>query len=191
MIWLVVAERLVVTGTAAFSIGAIDVGSHDGFSPGGHFDVGATFHRFRLAAELDAGLWANEDAPDDMPESGSYRRLGGALRYYFADLDVSKKCGNDESLLRLYVEGGIGRQSIDAPSIEVSRPDLMLGFGMQQQAQIGSVTLGGHFGLRVLVSEAPAPNVVSATCKGATCDPPGYRRHDLALFFTMGFAIGK
>lgn len=35
MIWLVVAERLVVTGTAAFSIGAIDSGAHDGFSPGG------------------------------------------------------------------------------------------------------------------------------------------------------------
>ena len=83
MIWLVVAERLVVTGTAAFSIGTIDAGSHDGFSP------------------------------------------------------------------------------------------------------------GGHFGLRVLVSEAPAPNVVAIACKGAACDPPGYRRHDLALFFTMGFAVGK
>jgi hypothetical protein len=189
MIWLILAERLVVTGTATFSIGAIDAGARDGFSPGGHFDVGATFQKFRLAAELDAGLWSDEDAPTDQPESGSYRRVGGALRYYFMDFDVGNR--RTESLLRLYVEGGIGRQSIDAPSVELARPDLMIGFGMQQQARLGAATLGGMFGLRVLVSGAPAPHVVNVACKGATCDPPGYRRHDLAVFFTMGFAVGK
>jgi len=184
--WLVLAERLVVTSTMTFSLGSIDAGPHDGFSPGGHFDLGVTFKDLRLAAELDAGLWSDEDAPDDMPESGGYTRVGGAMRYYFTDLNVGNE-RNKQSLLRLYVEAGIGRQMIDTPSFEIDRPDLALGFGMQQQARLGKVTLGGQFGVRVLVSEAPAPSLV---CRGA-CEAPAYRRHDLAMFFTMGFAVGR
>jgi hypothetical protein len=182
--WLVLAERLVVTSTMTFSIGSIDAGPHDGFAaPGGHFDLGVTFKKLRLAAEFDASLWSNEDAPDDLPESGSFTRFGGSLRYYFMDLDVGG--GKGTSLLRLYVEGGAGRHAIDAPSVELTRPDVSFGFGMQQQAQLGGVTLGGTFGIRVLLAEAPAP---SLACRGS-CEP--YRRHDIAMFFTMGFAVGK
>jgi hypothetical protein len=191
MIWLVVAERLVVTGTAAFSLGAVDAGSHDGFTPGGHFDLGATFGKFRIAGELDAGMWSNEDIPEDQaPEAGAYLRVGGSLRYYFWDLDVGNQTVKD-SLLRLYVEGGIGRQAIETPSLRVERPDLAIGFGMQQQIRFSSVTLGGTFGIRVLVSEAPPPNTPNIACKGDACDPPGYRLHDLGVFLTMGFAVGR
>ena len=70
---------IVKTGTLTFSIGAIDVGPVDGFSPGGHFDLGISYGNVRVQGELDAGLWANENAPTEMPESGSYRRVGGAL----------------------------------------------------------------------------------------------------------------
>lgn len=189
MIWLVLAERLVVTGTAAFSFGAIDAGAHDGFSPGGHFDVGVTLGKFRVAAELDAGLWSSEDTPSgEVPEAGSYRRVGGALRYYFWDLDPTNGRRKD-NLLRLYVEGGIGRHAIETPSLEIARPDIAIGFGMQQ-VRFSPVTFGGTFGIRVLVSEAPPPHVAQVACKGA-CEPAGHRRHDLGLFLTMGFAVGR
>ena len=184
--WLVLAERLVTTATATFSIGSIDAGTHDGFSPGGHFDVGIGFWKLRFAGELDAGLWANEDAPDDMPESGSFHRGGAALRFYFMDLDVGPRDEPGKSLLRLYTEAGLGKQTIDAPSYFISRNDVMLGFGMQQEAHFSKVTLGGTFGIRVLLSEAPAPGI---NCRGM-CPTPMHRKHDIAMFFTMGLAFG-
>src|SRR5688572_27537874 len=124
----------IITGTATFALGALDVGPVDGFTPGGHFDVGISLHDVRLQAELGAGLWAKEQPTSAIPESGSYRRIGGALRYYFANLDVAP---DEKSRLRLFLEGGVGRQTIRSASVDIERPDLAIGFGMAQQARVG------------------------------------------------------
>jgi hypothetical protein len=34
-------------------------------------------------------------------------------------------------------------------------------------------------------------SLATVACKAAACEPPGYRRHDLGLFFTVGFAVGR
>lgn len=182
--WLVFAERLVVTGTMSLSFGSVDAGPHDGYAmPGGHFDVGVTLSRFRVAAELDASAWVYEDAPDEMEESGSFTRLGGSLRYYFLDIDIA---GPQEefSLMRMYMEAGLGRHTIDSASVDVTRRDVSFGIGTQQQSVLSGMTVGGRFGVRAVIADAPAQAVA---CRGA-CDA---RRRDIAVFFTMGFAVGK
>ena len=182
--WLVFAEQLVVTGTMSLSFGSIDAGPHDGAAmPGGHFDLGVTLAKFRLAAEFDASVWMYEDAPDDTTESGTFTRLGGSLRYYFMDIDIA---GENErfSLVRMYVEAGAGKHTIDSSSVDVTRRDLSFGFGMQQQSEASGMTFGGKYGIRAVLAEAPAP---ALACRGA-CDA---RRLDVAVFFTMGFTVGK
>ena len=109
--------------------------------------------------------------------------VSDAMSRNFMDLDVGS---SKPSLLRMYVEAGAGRHTIDAPSVEITRPDLSFGFGMQQQAELLGMTLGGTFGIRVLVAEAPAP---ALACR--SCEAPGYRRQDFAMICTMGFAVGK
>jgi hypothetical protein len=196
-------ERLVVTGTTEFALGSIDVGPHDGFSPGGHFDIGASFKRVRVQGEADIGLWSGENKADDESINGSYRRLGWALRVYWMDLDVRHHGATKKSLLRMYVEAGMGHQWISAekssvvdgklhtePYLDIGRHDMVFGFGMAQEAALGRAILGGQFGIRVHVAEAPAPNTPFVACRGS-CDAPAYRKHDVALFFTMGFRFGR
>ncbi len=181
-------DRLGITGTATFSIGALDAGLVDGIAvPGGHFDLGASFANLRVQAELDAGLWSNEGASPEMPESGSYRRWGGALRYYWQNLAV--RTGR----LRLFVEGGVGKQYISSRSIsasgELERPDIAFGFGMAQEARLGSATLGGYFGLRIQLAEAPT-NAIACRAD-VSCDTPRARPYDVGLFFMFGLAVGR
>lgn len=168
-----------VTGTVDFAVGSVDAGRVHGFAaPGGHFDLGVGLGDLRLQVELDRALWTDAAAPKDAPVSGSFARLGAGLRWSWLNLEV-------RTGLRLYVEAGLGHQWLAAATATASRGDLELGFGMAQEARLGRLVAGGHFGLRALV--ASPPDAVAARASGLA---PA-RHPDVALFVVFGGVIGR
>ena len=191
------AEDIVITGETNIAVGAADVGAIDGFAaPVGHFNVGISFRNLRAQGEADIGLWSTDQADEDRSMAGSFKRLGWAARYYWMNLDVGRPGVRGPQRLRLYVEGGFGQQWIKArglmngQELAVSRPDVAFGFGMAQEADLGPVVLGGHFGLRVHVTGAPDEKDGYTACRGA-CAKPSSRPYDVALFFVLGLVVGS
>ena len=182
------ADRATVTGTATFSIGALDVGKTDGFGPGGHFDLGASYGDVRVQGKFDIGAWFDEAAKPEAQNGGSYKRLGGALRYYIANLDVSR------SRMRMFGEAGIGHHWIHADVTNASRADVAFGFGMAQEAHVGPTVVGGYFALRVLVTSSQPDDRaawIGMACRGSCPEAQAPRPYDVGLFFIMGGVIGR
>jgi hypothetical protein len=185
------ARDLTITGEANIAVGGVDVGFVDGFAaPVGHFNLGVSFRDLRVQGEADAGLWSTDEASEDRTMSGSFRRLGWAARYYWMNLDKGPH------RLRLYVEGGFGKQWISAKHwmngqhIDVDRPDVAFGFGMAQEAHLGPAVLGGHFGIRVNVSGAPEPSALTTACRGSCEVMRSSRPYDVAVFVVIGMVLG-
>ncbi len=181
-------ERGSITATANFALGSSAVGDAPGvLAPGGHFDVGFRVRRWRLAAEVDTALWSNPKAPDDRPESGSFLRGGIALRWSALEMTTRPREGRPGGAYRIYLEGGIGRQRIDAPGLALGRNDVMLGLGIAPELSFGRVLFGANFGLRVLIANAPDDQLARSVC----ADCRGTRRHDLTLLYVFGFTFGR
>jgi hypothetical protein len=188
------ARDLRITGEVNFAVGGLDVGFVDGFAaPVGHFNLGIAFRDFRVQSEADIGLWSTDEAPEDRAMSGAYKRLGWAARYYWMDLAPKGKNHH----LRLYVEGGFGKQWISAKgtfngaSLDVDRTDVAFGFGMAQEARLGPTLIGGHFGVRAQVAGAPEPFALYTACRGSCDTVPSYRPYDVAVFVVFGMVVGR
>jgi hypothetical protein len=157
------------SGSLDFAVGAVPAGTVRGFAaPGGHADVGVELGRLRLQATGDLALWTDTamDAPAARSvapptASGTFARLGVGARWTIAAL------AHDRSM-RIYVEGDLGRQWLPI----ASRDDVGFGFGIAQAARLGATTLGGQFGIRVLVAPA-APH------------------DDVSLFVVLGVGLGR
>ncbi|MDQ3369565.1 MAG: hypothetical protein M3680_29405 [Myxococcota bacterium] len=180
-----------ITTTLAFAVGSSSVGATDGvIAPGGHFDVGFRVRRWRLAAELDTALWSTQGLPDDVSESGSFVRGGVALRWHVMDEVTRKREHRPSAAYRIYVEGGVGRQRVQAPGLDVARGDVMLGLGVAPEIALGSVLFGATFGLRVLIAhapDAPGDRIARSTCTDCTAGA----RHDVTLLYVLGITVGR
>lgn len=181
-----------ITATTNFVLGAVSVGAVHGFlAPGGHFDVGFRVRRWRLAAEAQTGLWTTPAAPGEPSVSGSFRRVGMALRWTWKELVIERGARRPAARFRGYVEAGLGREHARMPGVSIARGDVMLGFGVAPEVHLGRVLFGATFGIRALISRAPDDEVIArGTC--AACTPSGRDGgHDLALLYTMGFTFGR
>jgi hypothetical protein len=188
------AKDFRITSEVSFAVGGLDVGFVDGFAaPVGHFNLGIAFRDLRVQGEADIGLWSTDEAPEDRAMSGAYKRLGWAARYYWMDLAPKGKSHH----LRLYVEGGFGKQWISAKGtfngarLDVDRTDVAVGFGMAQEARLGPTLLGGHFGIRAQVTDAPEPFALYTACRGSCDTVPSYRPYDVAVFVILGLVVGR
>jgi len=167
-----------------FAVGTVPAtGVDDVAAPAGHFDLGRDLGDLRLQAELDVAMLTDgrDHAPGVQPATGSFTRLGAAIRWNVMDLD-SRRTG-----LRLYVEAGTGHEWIALPGVSSARNDVAFGFGFAQQLPLGSIFLGGHTGLRVVVAGAEPSG---ALCRGS-CSGSGERLADVALFYMLGMVIGS
>lgn len=181
-----------ITATVDFMMGSAPVGDRHGFvAPGGHLDVGFGVRRWRLAAELDTGLWTEPtEGADDavMSRSGSFRRYGMALRFRLKERELGGS-GRPRAALGMYVEAGLGRQRVALPEPEaavVTRGDLVLGLGTE--LVIGTrKRFGANFGVRTVIAREPEPG---AAALGA-CAACGRRGHDVAFLYVFGFRFGR
>jgi hypothetical protein len=164
------------SGSLDFAVGAVPEGVVRGFAaPGGHADLGVELGRLRVQATGDVALWTDTamDAPaargtSGPPfSSGTFARLGAGARWTIAAL------AHDRSM-RVYVEGDVGRQWLTSGPSQSGphRDDVGVGFGIAQAARVGGTTLGGQFGIRVLVAPA-APH------------------DDVSLFVVLGIGLGR
>jgi len=177
-----------ITAAINFALGSAQVDDAHGFiAPGGHFDLGFRVRKLRLAAELETGLWSNQSVPQDEPHTGSFRRFGVALRWNVLDLAIEKREHRPASNFRGYVEGGAGRQHIDAPGLAVSRYDVMLGMGVSPEIKLGPMLFGANFGIRIMISNAPNDSIARGVCSSCTASAG----HDIALLYVLGFVVGK
>lgn len=177
-----------ITATVNFELGSSAAGGKAGFlAPGGHFDVGFRVRRWRLAAELDAALWSNQVASDALPESGSFRRGGMALRWTALEMTTPAGEFHPGAAYRIFVEGGIGHQRIEAPGVAVGRNDVMIGLGIAPELSFGRVLFGTNFGVRALISSEPGDALARSSCT----DCRASARHELTMLFSFGFTIGR
>ena len=173
------------TGTLDFAFATIPVtGTNNVAAPGGHFDLGRDLGDLRVQAELDVAMLTDgRDHPSDVePPTGSFTRVGAAIRWNWMDLDTR------HTGLRLYVEAGAGREWISLPGVSIARNDLAFGFGFAQALPLGGAFLGGHTGVRVVVSGADATD--SPACRGS-CPGSGGRLPGVALFYVLGMVVGS
>lgn len=183
-----------ITVSTQFQLGSVKLGDMHGLlAPGGHFDLGFRVRRWRLAAELDTGLWSEaHPAGETMYLSGGFTRAGMALQWDWKDLEM--RSGDNKPVhFRGYVEVGLGRQVIDrhvrtpAGEValgEVARNDIMLGIGMAPELRLGPALFGASFGVRMLIARAPQTTLA----RGG--DASSERSLDVALLYVFGLRFG-
>jgi len=172
-------------GRLGMLLGGADVGNADGFSVGVSAGAG-----YRIGDATLRGLFDYYKVGDD-DHHGRGTRLGGALRYSFANT------GNDAGVgVDFWGEAGLGYEHVawlaggvlDRPSAEVA-----FGFevnGRGDRDRDGRRHYIGYFmAFRSLVGEAPGmdgPAVCGGPCTKAT--QPS--RTDISMFFELGLHWG-
>jgi hypothetical protein len=173
-----------ITATTSFMMGSFQIADSHGMQvPGGHFDLGFRVRRWRLAAELERGLWSiarEESAPY---HGGAFTRLGVAIQWAWKELELPERVGKPTGRFRGFVEVGLGRHHVETDHLEVTRNDAMLGLGMSADLKLGKVLLGGVFGVRMLISREPQTTIA----RGMSSRD---RELDLALLYVFGFRFG-
>ena len=147
---------------------------------GGEVAVGYRLGSFVLEAEVDGmQMLQYIEAAGHNAYRGELARYGVAARYFFAGLSRSGEVDPD-SVLRLYVELGAGRQQGRWSSGDAfSRNDLATGAGWLLEHRVrprpGGLpfeSFGWHFGWQLETSRVDQVDLVAerTTCK--TCGPP-------------------
>ena len=178
-------------GRLGMLLGGADVGDADGFSVGVSLGGGYRVGDVTLRALLD--YYKVGDSSDEMmPRRGRATRVGGALRYSFANTGHDEKgVGFDfwgEAGLGLehvaWLQGGV----LDRASGEAAVGFEITGFGDRDRD--GHRRAVGYFmDFRTLVGEGPATNA-PATCGGPCSKPTQPSRTDISMFFELGLHWG-
>ncbi len=175
-----------ITVTTSFMMGSFKVADTHGFqAPGAHVDLGFRVRRWRLAAELETGMWSEpHESIAEAYLSGGFTRLGMALQWAWKDLEIPLREGRPDGHFRAFVEVGLGRQHVDGDLGEISRNDVMLGVGMSPDLRIGKVLIGASFGVRMLIARAPTTTLARGA--PSSSDPS----LDVALLYVFGLRFG-
>ncbi|MBL0217335.1 MAG: hypothetical protein IPQ07_26100 [Myxococcales bacterium] len=183
-----------VEGRVGMLLGGSDVGDADGFSIGvsagagyriGDLTLRATFDHYRTGDSSDEG----------MVRRGRGTRVGGAVRYSFANTGEARSGGGVG--VDFWGEAGLGIEHVawrqggilDRPSGE-----LAVGFEVDGQGERGRHGRRRHVGyfmaFRSLIAQGPemdGPAVCGGPCSQAT--KPS--RMDLSMFFEIGLHWGR
>lgn len=183
-----------VEGRVGMLIGGSDVGDADGFSIGLSAGVGYRIGDLTLRGVFDH--YRTGDSSDEaLDRRGRGTRVGGAVRYSFANTGESRSSGGLG--VDFWGEAGIGVEHVawreggvlDRPSGEVA-----VGFELDGQGERGRHGRRRHVGyfmaFRSLIAQGPemaGPSVCGGPCTQAT--KPS--RLDVSMFFELGLHWGR
>jgi hypothetical protein len=177
-------------------IGGSDIGETSRYTYGLHLNVGRRFGDLALLGEYNYLSIGRQDSASQ----GSLSRIGVTARYSLLRTSGEPNTYGKRGPLSgdYWFEAGTGVQRLvwDAGGT-LTRPDLVLGFGVQFNAVIGRRSAkpryyGPYVGFRASVARAPRSSIdVPITC-GGPCDtqtrPPG---NDVSAFFHAGVNWGR
>lgn len=183
-----------VEGRIGLLVGGSDVGDADGFSVGVAAGVGYRIGDVTLRALFDH--YRTGDSDDElMSRRGRGTRVGGAVRYSFANTGEARRSGGIG--VDFWGEAGLGLEHVawraggvlDRPSGE-----LAVGFELDGQGEAGRSGRRRHIGyfmaFRSLIAQGPemdGPAVCGGPCTRAT--KPS--RLDMSMFFELGLHWGR
>ena len=172
-------------GRFGMLLGGADVGDASGFSVGVSAGGG-----YRIGDVTLRGLFDYYKV-GDQDRHGRGTRLGGALRYSFANTGEERGTGVD-----FWGEAGLGYEHVawlaggvlDRPSGEAAFGMEIMGRG--ERDRDGRRHYVGYFmAFRALVGEAPGMDV-PATCGGPCSKATQPSRTDISMFFELGLNWG-
>lgn len=173
-------------------LGGSDIGGRRYSTIGVQLDAGRRFGDLVLLGEYSYRAVGEQDNPG----RGALNRLGVTARYsLLRTRGTPDKRGHRGPVSGDYwFEAGAGVQRVTWDlGGELTRPDLVLGFGWQLNAVIGRKSpepryYGPYVSFRANVSRAPEASVdVPATCGGPCDQATQPSRNDVSLFFHFGF----
>jgi hypothetical protein len=184
-----------VEGRIGMLLGGSDVGDADGFSMGVSAGLGYRIGNVTLRGLFDH-YRIGDGADESMSRLGRGTRVGGAVRYSFAntgDERDSKHLGVD-----FWGELGFGLEHVawrqggvlDRPSGEIAVGFELDGKGERDDRTHRRRHIGYFMAFRTLVAEGPemdAPAVCGGPCTKAT--KPS--RTDISMFFELGLHWGR
>jgi len=173
-------------------LGGSDVGDADGFSAGASGALGYRIGEITLRGLVD--YYRVGDGGDEMLDrKGRAVRLGGALRYSFANTGWESRLGID-----FWGELGAGYEHVAWRHGGVlDRPSGELAFGLDVSARGTPNARGdrrkiGYFmAVRSLVAQGPELPGAMATCSGPCSEPTKPTRTDVTMFFELGVQWGR
>ena len=184
-----------IEGRAGLLLGGSDVGDADGFSVGLTTGLGYRIGDVTVRARFDHYRVGDSDE-EWMPRRGRGTRVGGTLRYSFANTgDPERERGG--AALDFWGEAGVGYEHVawrrggvlDRPSGEVA-----IGFEIDGHGRRDLRGRRRHFGLfmafRSFIAQGPqmdGPEVCAGPCTQAT--KPS--RTDISMFFELGLHWGR
>lgn len=183
-----------VEGRAGMLLGGSDVGDADGFSIGLTTGLGYRIGDVTLRARFDH--YRTGDSPSEgMARRGRGTRVGGALRYSFANTADPRERGGLAA--DFWGEAGIGVEHIawrqggvlDRPSAELALGFELDGYG-RRNAQGRRRHIGYFMAFRSFLGRGPemdGPAVCGGPCTRATRPS----RLDASMFFEVGLHWGR
>lgn len=173
-------------GRIGMLLGGSDVGDADGFSAGISGALGYRINNLTLRGMVDY-FRVGDGGGESLQRRGRATRLGGAVRYSFANTGFDAKVGVD-----FWGEAGLGYEHVAWRQGGVlDRPSGELAFGLDiggrgDMDRDGKRREVGYFmAFRTLVGQGPEMNV-PAVCGGPCTEPTQPPRTDISMFFELG-----
>ena len=182
----------VVEGRIGMLLGGSDVGDADGFSIGVAGALGYRIGDVTLRGLLDY-YRVGDGSNEWMDRKGRATRVGGALRYSFANTGFESRTNVD-----FWGEVGAGYEHVAWRHGGVlDRPSGELAFGLDighrsRPNQHGDRKQIGYFmAFRSFVAEGPELMGAMATCSGPCTEATKPTRTDVTMFFELGVHWGR
>lgn len=180
-----------IDGRLGMMLGGADVGDADGFSVGISAGLGYRIGDVTLRALYDY-YRVGDNADEAMQRKGRASRIGGALRYSFANNGRDPRLGVD-----FWGELGAGMEHVmwrqggvlDRPSGELAFGLDVGGRGDEHHGQRREI--GYFMAFRSLIGEGPEQVGVMATCGGPCTKATKPSRTDVSMFFELGVHWGR
>jgi hypothetical protein len=181
-----------VEGRLGMLLGGSDVGDADGFSVGISGALGYRIGDVTLRGLVDY-YRVGDGADEFMDRKGRGTRLGGALRYSFANTGFESKTNVD-----FWGELGAGYEHVAWRHGGVlDRPSGELAFGIdigrrgEPNLRGDRKKLGYFMAFRSFVAEGPELSGAMATCSGPCTEATKPPRTDITMFFELGVHWGR
>ncbi|HEY5922321.1 MAG TPA: hypothetical protein VIV11_11650 [Kofleriaceae bacterium] len=181
-----------VDGRLGFLMGGSDVGDADGFSVGISGALGYRIGDLTLRGLVDHYRVGDSDG-ETLDRKGRATRLGGALRYSFANTGFDTKMNVD-----FWGQLGAGYEHVAWRHGGVlERPSGELAFGLDigrrgsPNARGDRKRIGYFMAFRSLVAQGPEMTGAMPTCSGPCTEATKPARTDVTMFLELGVHWGR
>ncbi|NVB85469.1 MAG: hypothetical protein HOV81_44300 [Kofleriaceae bacterium] len=173
-------------------LGGADVGDADGFSVGATAGLGYRIGDITLRGQFDY-YKVGDNGDEALHRKGRATRLGGAVRYSFANLGWDSR-----ALVDFWGELGLGYEHVawrkggilDRPSGELAI-GLDVGRRGEANARGDRRSIGYFMAFRSHIAQGPEMAGVMATCAGPCTEATKPPRTDVSMFFELGIHWGR